>query len=119
MRRRYVAALADVVRQEQGSRRYSERIRRSALEELSVIADPDDDEALQTILAAMADANWEIRQYAAWALGQLANPRAVDALTEALNDASPYVCFVAADALQRLRSSRVRAAPGAFRYTES
>lgn len=113
-RNRYIDALAEVARPAQGKNRFPNRQRRSALEALSVISEPNNITALDAILKALKDSSWEIRQYAAWALGRLGDLRATEALIKALNDESPYVRQVAADALQHFGTGRARAALDTF-----
>lgn len=75
-------------------------IRRAAL--LSMAAIPGD-EVFRQLLGFLSDADWRIRGAAATALGQRQDPRALDALHEALlDDRDPFVQQAAVSALDRL-----------------
>ena len=55
--------------------------------------------SVEPLLAALKFENWKIRGNAAWTLGKIKDPRAVDSLIEALNDAVPEVRATAGCAL--------------------
>ncbi len=107
--RHYTHMLELVVRDEEvyGRRKFSTRERRSAVEAVALLGEPG---ALSPLLDALDDESWEIRQYAAWALGEFGDYLAVDALLGALQDPHPLVQGVAADALRRFVSTRARKA---------
>ena len=58
--------------------------------------------AVEPLIFALKDADADVRQQAAFALGQLRDPRAIDALTGALKDSSADVRQQAAFALGQL-----------------
>jgi vesicle coat complex subunit len=60
------------------------------------------------LIGALKDANTEVRQMAAIALGSIADPQAIDALTAALKDTDPEVREHAARALSRIARGQRR-----------
>lgn len=64
-------------------------------------------------LDRLADSDPEVRRRAAWALGELEQPRAVQGLEEALDDADPRVRVMAAWALGEIKDPE--AGPGLIR----
>ena len=58
--------------------------------------------AVASLVMALKDADADVREQVAFALGQLRDPRAIDALTTALKDASASVRQQAAFALGQL-----------------
>jgi hypothetical protein len=61
-----------------------------------------DGRAVAPLLQALRDANANVRRRAAWALGVIADPMAIDGLTAALKDADPTVREQAAESLGRI-----------------
>src|SRR5438045_156103 len=60
------------------------------------------EEVTQHLIDALQHENWRVRQYAAWGLGQLADPRALNPLIARLNDSSEAVQEKVAAALGEL-----------------
>ena len=60
------------------------------------------DKAVDGLIAALHDNEWQVRAKVAWAIGQIADRRATDALTTSLKDARPEVRKMAAWALAEL-----------------
>lgn len=116
--RHYTNLLEMVIRNRQvaGRRHFPTRLRRSAVEAISILNEPS---ALSPLVDALSDESWQIRQYAAWALGEFGDYHGIDALLDALKDESPYVQLAAADALMKFTSTRARAALNAFWETRS
>ncbi|MBN1284577.1 MAG: HEAT repeat domain-containing protein [Anaerolineae bacterium] len=111
--RHYTNLLELIVRNRRlaGRRHFPTRQRRSAVEAISILNEPG---ALSPLIDALADEDWQIRQYAAWALGEFGDYHGIDALLGALDDDSPYVQLAAADALMKFSSTRARAAINEF-----
>jgi HEAT repeat protein len=59
--------------------------------------------AVEPLFIALKDGNADVRQQAAFALGQIRDPRAVDGLTAALKDSNVEVRKQAAFALGQIR----------------
>ena len=55
--------------------------------------------ALESLVAALKDPSWSVRQAAAAALGQIHDPRAIEPLRAALADQDSSVCRAVAEAL--------------------
>ena len=55
---------------------------------------------------ALADSDWRVRAYAAWALGETWDPRAADILTASLRDSHWRVRMHAASGLERIGNAR-------------
>lgn len=60
-----------------------------------------------TLIKVLQDPDWDVRETAAWALGELGDARAIDPLIEALQDANKEVRRAAAKALGELGDARV------------
>ena len=54
-------------------------------------------------MQALKDANWQVRKMAAWALGEIEEPRALDALQAVRYDANVEVRRAVMDAIRELR----------------
>jgi hypothetical protein len=63
---------------------------------------PGDDAVIDALVAALADADAELRRQAAWSLGRLGDPRATEPLKARLRDANADVRWFAAWALARI-----------------
>ncbi|MEW6233639.1 MAG: HEAT repeat domain-containing protein, partial [Chloroflexota bacterium] len=61
---------------------------------------------VEPLIAALGDADAEVRRYAAWALGEIGDVRAVEPLIAALGDADAEVRRYAAWALGRIGDVR-------------
>lgn len=81
-------------------------LRAAAAAALGAAAHPD---AVEVLLAALADPMREVRVQAAWALGRVGDPRAVAPLDAALGDAYGWVRIRAAESLSKLGAPGVRA----------
>ena len=81
-------------------------LRAAAAAALGAAAHPD---AVEVLLAALADPMREVRVQAAWALGRVGDPRAVAPLDAALGDAYGWVRIRAAESLSKLGEPGVRA----------
>jgi HEAT repeat protein len=54
------------------------------------------------LLVTLSDSVWEVRQNAAWALGQIGDHQAAEYLFTAMHDEDEQVCVLAAYALARM-----------------
>ena len=81
----------------------SPRARQEAAEALGKIISP---ESLDSLIGALGDHDWGVRNNALWALGQLKDPRAIQPLIEALGDLDWRARNKAASALGGLKDAR-------------
>jgi len=86
-------------------------VRWAAAEALGDIGDRRAVAPLADLLAQ--DTDWEVREVAAYSLGQLGGPEATARLTEAMTDPEQEVREAAREALQRIRQAGQSQAPGA------
>jgi HEAT repeat protein len=77
-----------------------------AAEALSRMAEP----AVEPLIAALQDKYGRVRQAAAWALGEIGDPRAVEPLTAILQDEDSRVRSLATEALRKIGTSEALAA---------
>ena len=77
-----------------------------AIEELVELARQQDAKALDLIVASLGDEDAEVREEAVEAIGELADPALVDALTRLKSDPSERVREEVADALGRMPADR-------------
>jgi len=57
---------------------------------------------IEGIIATLKDKDGDVRRAAAWALGELKDPRAVEPLISALKDEDVIVRYIAAEALEKI-----------------
>jgi len=79
------------------------RIRRDAARILGEVGDP---RAVESLVPALKDSNWDVRRTAAWALGKIGDARAVEPLVAALQDEDKNVRQSAAEALGKIGDPR-------------
>jgi HEAT repeat protein len=61
---------------------------------------------VDALVAALKDTDWQVRKTAAWALGEIEDPRAIEDLRAAANDASAEVRRAVSQAIRELRDQR-------------
>src|SRR5215510_1908361 len=64
------------------------------------------EKAVDSLIAALKNPNWQVRYYAAWALGQIGDKRAVEPLITALHDENETVQDWATSALGEIGDKR-------------
>lgn len=78
-------------------------VRMSAAEALGWFGESS---AVEPLVAALSDANWDVRSHAAEALGKIKDPIAVEPLIDSLRDQDATVRGNAAEALGKIRDQR-------------
>ena len=64
--------------------------------------------AVDGLIIALRDDDWQVRKHAAWALGEIEDPTAISALRTAANDSNSQVRRAVDDALGELGAKRRR-----------
>ena len=81
----------------------SPRARQEAAEALGKVVSP---ESIDSLIGALSDQDWGVRNNAVWALGQLKDPRAIQPLIDALGDLDWRARNKAASALGAIKDPR-------------
>ena len=81
----------------------SPRARQEAAEALGKVVSP---ETIDSLIGALGDQDWGVRNNAVWALGQLKDPRAIQPLIDTLGDLDWRARNKAASALGAIRDPR-------------
>jgi HEAT repeat protein len=114
--RRDINGLIEALKYQQGSPVDAKNIRRDAARALGELGDR---RAVEPLIAALGDSDFQVRMYSAESLGKIGDPRAVQSLTRSLLDGSSIVRAVAAETLGKFGDAGAAASLVATLVSES